>query len=37
MPRRVPDLTKIGHLVGYAPKVGLDDILARVVDHIQKR
>jgi UDP-glucose 4-epimerase len=37
MPRRVPDLTKIAHLVGYAPQVGLDDILARVVDHFQKR
>ena len=37
MPRRVPDLTKISHLVGYEPKVGLDETLARVVDHIQKR
>jgi len=37
MPRRVPDLTKIGHLVGYEPKIGLDEILARVVDHIQRR
>jgi UDP-glucose 4-epimerase len=37
MPRRVPDLAKIGHLVGYAPQVGLDDILARVIDHFQKQ
>jgi UDP-glucose 4-epimerase len=37
MPRRVPDLTKIAHLVGYAPRVELDEILARVVDHFQKR
>jgi len=37
MPRRVPDLTKIAHLVGYAPRVELDEILARVVDHAQKR
>ena len=36
MPRRVPDLTKIGHLVGYRPTVGLDEILSRVVDHFQK-
>jgi UDP-glucose 4-epimerase len=36
MPRRVPDLSKIAHLVGYAPRVGLDEILARVVDHFQK-
>ena len=32
MPRRVPDLTKINRLVGYAPTVGLDDILVRVIE-----
>jgi UDP-glucose 4-epimerase len=37
MPRRVPDLAKIGHLVGYKPEVGLDEILSRVVDHFQKQ
>ena len=37
MPRRVPDLAKITHLVGYAPEVGLDEILTRVVDHFQKK
>jgi UDP-glucose 4-epimerase len=37
MPRRVPDLTKIEHLVGYRPAVGLDEILTRVVDHFQKQ
>ena len=31
MPRRVPDLTKIRRLVGYAPTVGLDEILQRVI------
>jgi UDP-glucose 4-epimerase len=31
MPRRVPDVSKIAGLVGYAPTLGLDDILARVV------
>ena len=31
MPRRVPDLTKIHQLIGYAPTVGLDEILARVI------
>ncbi len=36
MPRRVPDLAKISHLVGYAPAVGLDEILTRIVDHFQK-
>jgi len=31
MPRRVPDLTKINHAIGYVPKVGLDEIIDRVV------
>lgn len=33
MPRRVPDLRKIGAAVGYTPTVGLDEILARVIAH----
>jgi nucleoside-diphosphate-sugar epimerase len=33
MPRRVPDLGKIGRLVGYKPTLGLDEILARVIAH----
>jgi UDP-glucose 4-epimerase len=32
MPRRVPDLTKIRAAVGFEPKVGLDEIIDRVVD-----
>jgi UDP-glucose 4-epimerase len=32
MPRRVPDLTKIHDLVGYAPTLGLDEILQRVIE-----
>ena len=35
MPRRVPDLRKIHAAVGYAPTVGLDEILARVIAHEQ--
>ena len=31
MPRRVPDLTKIHAAIGYVPKVGLDEIIDRVV------
>jgi UDP-glucose 4-epimerase len=31
MPRRVPDLTKIRTQLGYEPKVGLDEILDRVI------
>ena len=33
MPRRVPDLTRIGALIGYQPTVTLDDILRRVIAH----
>jgi UDP-glucose 4-epimerase len=33
MPRRVPDLVKIRGLIGYEPKVHLDEILDRVIEH----
>jgi UDP-glucose 4-epimerase len=33
MPRRVPDLTKIRRLIGYEPKVHLDEILDRVAEY----
>jgi UDP-glucose 4-epimerase len=33
MPRRIPDLTKIKKLIGYDPKVALDGILDRVIEH----
>jgi UDP-glucose 4-epimerase len=35
MPRRVPDITKIRDLVGYEPRVGLDDIIARVIEFMR--
>jgi UDP-glucose 4-epimerase len=34
MPRRVPDLSKIGHLIGYRPSKSLDDILKSVIGHL---
>jgi UDP-glucose 4-epimerase len=37
MPRRVPDISKIRTLIGYEPKVALDDIIRRVVEHTRKR
>ena len=37
MPRRVPDLSKVRALVGYTPRVRLDDILTKVVDYFQTR
>jgi UDP-glucose 4-epimerase len=33
MPRRVPDLTKIRELIGYEPRVSLDEILQLVIEH----
>jgi UDP-glucose 4-epimerase len=37
MPRRVPDITKLRELIGYEPKVGLDEIIRSVIEHIRQR
>ena len=37
MPRRVPDISKIQSLVGYAPTVELDEILTRVIEHFRQQ
>ena len=37
MPRRVPDTTKLHKLIGYEPRVQLEEILARVIDYFQKK
>jgi UDP-glucose 4-epimerase len=37
MPRRVPDISKIHALVGYEPRVELDEILARVIAYFRER
>jgi UDP-glucose 4-epimerase len=31
MPRRVPDTSKLKHLIGFAPRTSLDDILRAVI------
>ncbi len=36
MPRRVPDISKIRALVGYEPRVQLDEILTRVIEYFQE-
>ena len=36
MPRRVPDTSKLNRLIGYEPKVALDEIVLRVIDHIRQ-
>jgi UDP-glucose 4-epimerase len=37
MPRRVPDISRIGALIGYRPKVQLDEILTRVIEHFREQ
>jgi UDP-glucose 4-epimerase len=37
MPRRVPDLSKLRNLIGYEPKVGLEDIIGRVIEYFRTR
>ena len=35
MPRRVPDLTKIRELIGYEPKVQLNEIIRKVIEYFR--
>jgi UDP-glucose 4-epimerase len=37
MPRRLPDLTKVTRLIGYAPKNTLDDILVHVIEYFRRK
>jgi UDP-glucose 4-epimerase len=37
MPRRLPDLTKIQGLIGYAPAHTLEDILAQVIEYFREK
>jgi UDP-glucose 4-epimerase len=37
MPRRVPDTSRIRELIGYEPKVQLDEILEKVIDYFRTR
>ena len=37
MPRRVPDVTKVANLVGFAPKMDLDGILKQVIAYHSER
>jgi UDP-glucose 4-epimerase len=37
MPRRVPDISKIRALIGYQPKVELNDIIKTVIEHIRQK
>jgi UDP-glucose 4-epimerase len=37
MPRRVPDISKLQKLIGYEPRLGLDEIIRTVVAHVTRR
>jgi UDP-glucose 4-epimerase len=37
MPRRVPDLSKVSAMIGYAPKHDLEDILVQVIDDFRRK
>ena len=37
MPRRVPDISKLRELIGYSPKLGLDEIIRAVIEHIRQQ
>jgi UDP-glucose 4-epimerase len=37
MPRRVPDLSKVFAMIGYAPKHDLEDILVQVIDDFRRK
>jgi UDP-glucose 4-epimerase len=37
MPRRVPDISRVNELIGFEPKVQLDEILDRVIDYFRTR
>jgi UDP-glucose 4-epimerase len=36
MPRRVPDISKIGALIGYQPRLSLDEIIRTVIEYIRQ-
>jgi UDP-glucose 4-epimerase len=36
MPRRVADISKLHALIGYQPKLGLDEIICRVIEHFRR-
>jgi UDP-glucose 4-epimerase len=36
MPRRVPDISKIRSLIGFEPKLELDEIIRSVIDHVRQ-
>ena len=36
MPRRVPDISRVRDLIGFAPQMSLDDIICRVIEYVRQ-
>jgi UDP-glucose 4-epimerase len=36
MPRRVPDISRIRDLIGFEPRISLDDIICRVIEYVRQ-
>ena len=36
MVRRVPDISKLQRVTGFAPQVGLEEIIDRVAEHLRQ-
>jgi UDP-glucose 4-epimerase len=36
MPRRVPDISRVRDLIGFTPRMSLDDIICRVIEYVRQ-
>jgi UDP-glucose 4-epimerase len=36
MPRRVPDISRVRELIGFTPRMSLDDIICRVIEYVRQ-
>ena len=36
MPRRVPDISRVRDLIGFTPRISLDDIICRVIEYVRQ-
>jgi UDP-glucose 4-epimerase len=36
MARRIPDISRVQALIGYQPRVGLDEIITRIAEHFRE-
>jgi len=36
MPRRVPDISRVRDLIGFTPRMSLDDMICRVIEYVRQ-